>query len=952
MGKTSFEYMPDAALLADLAQPFPMQRSFLPNGSVAFVESTQNHVLANPALPINRDRDRIADLMESGQSFAVAAPTGSGKTLELPRVALALQKRKYDNIYQTQPTILGARSAHARQVTELNGMNADGIQLVGYQAATEGISNDKNVIHIMTDQLLAEKAMSGQIGPNDLVILDEFHMRKLGTDIALTLCHQLGVQVVISSATIDLPYISRRVEEMTGKRFPTITGEGRRYPIEERVSDVDTSQTIVDFVDELKKSGVDSPKVGTILPGDASIREIKGMIQSRLPKNMQIFRLTSESSRAHHARAIASHEGGSVILGTNIMETSVTIPDMHGLIDPGWQRVGRWQDGVKNLPLVPASRAARDQRKGRVGRTMAGVYFRAQLDGYPPLALSLDGENAADVVRRRVPQVILRDTTPDYELSEIETIDLSGIQLRLKARGMSLDTLSLITEPSRHGVAEADHRLRQIDAMTFGEKEITDIGKEMVKLNLDTEYARMVVEALKYGERVTLQMITAVSALQVKGVGSTGMNNRQWLELTKEKRSDLLAQLDVVLASLNMSDKERATFSIIDHRVEHAVTLAKTLAERVGLDFDRVAPPTEYEREKLLKCSIKGYHTVFVRKGKRTFKDKNGDSRIITGNSIISTRAHLAELIMGEAIDIGYKSPRHGLKMRRAVKMATAVTMTILNETVPEKISRKLTGYDMTKTGRIFGVQAVYFENMHIGTGRKYQIQPTEETDHILVMALCTKQRVEGNYPLIKELHAALDDLQSLQSRTDKNLGLDGVHEYLAAVLNQRTPKSVMSISGLAEVITPNDIKGYVPAELRAEIMRLSPDDIELVLSDGEKGKFEVTYRNNVANIHVLPQQVLLLPDEISVLGRKTLIKVQGCRNYLTIAQAKEHFGRESRWYRRGGASGLSKNVHAAMTAEGHDAETIRNMVSITAVAETVVIVNHFHPKNPGKKRR
>ena len=950
MGKRSSEYVPDEALLNDLAQPFPMQRIFLPNGEVTYAESTRDHSLANPALPINQDHDRIAGMMKSGQSFAVAAPTGSGKSLELVRMALELGI--YENIYETQPTKLSARSIHARQVAELNGMKLDGMKLVGYQAATEGIFNDKNTIHILTDQLLAEKVMSGQVGPKDLVILDEFHMRKIGTDLALTLCQQLGIQVVISSATIDLPYISRRAQEITGKPFPTITGVGRRFDIQRRIRNLDASQAILDFVDELKQSGVDSPKVGAILPGDASIREIRGAIQERLPKGMQVLKLTSESSLAQQERAIADHEGGSVVLGTNYMETGVTNPGMHGIIDPGWQRVGRWQDGVKTLPLVPASRAARDQRAGRVGRTASGIYIRTQLDGFPPLALTADGDDLPVDMCGSVPRIIVRDNTPDYELPEIETIDLTAIELRLRARNMSLDGLPLITEPTGYSLEETHHRLRQIDAMTFGEKDITAIGKEMAKLNLDTTYARMVAEALRYGERVTLQMIAAVSALQVKGVGMSGMNNRQWLNLTKEKRSDLLAQLDVMLAALNMTPTEQFAFSIIDHRVEYATTLAQTIAERVGLSFDRIAPPTEYEREKLLKCSIKGYPEVFVKNGKWTYKDKNDDRRRVTGNSIISARGYISELIMGEAIDIGYKSPRHGLKVRQAVKIATAVTMTMLTEAVPEKISRKLRGYDLTKTGRVFGVQDVYFESTRIGTGRKYQIKPNAATDHIIVEAVCARQRVEKAQPLVKELYSAFDDLQSLQWRTDTDLNLDRIDEYLAALLKERAPETVTSIDELSEIITAKDVKAYVAENVRADIMSLSPDEIELNLAGGESKKFEVTYRNNIANIHVQPHEVLSLPEEINVQGRRVLIKVQGYRNFLTIEQAKEHFGRESRLYRRGGTTSASENLHVTLTAEGSDVEAARNLLSITAVAEKVVIVNHFHPKNHGKKSR
>jgi len=946
MGRRSSEYVPDEALQRDLAQPFPDQRVILPNGNTAFVPTKGDYHLANPALPINQSRDEIVGHMTANRSFIVATATGSGKTLELPK--MALETDEYDRIYVTQPTVLGARNAASRLTTELNALGYDGEKLVGYRTANEGTLTDKHLIAYVTPRLYTEMVLSGGLGSRPLSILDEFHMRQAGTDLAFTLNHMNDVQTIISSATIDTDYIARRAREMTRHDYPVVVGAGRRYPVEERVSQELVSQTLVDVVKELKDTGIESPKGAVILPGEQAIRGIRGSTRMRLPKDMRVFRLTSESSRAHQRKAIDDYDGGSTILATNLIETSVTIPGLDFVIDSLYQRSGRFEDGVKRLPLEPASKASQDQRLGRVGRTKEGLYIQAPLDDYPVLPVFLSKGSS----KQGAPRVIKNDDTPSYGRPEIESIDLSDLEIRLAARGMSL-AIPLLTEPPRHEIEAARNRLRRVGALEFGSNAVTEVGKMIAKLNVDTSYARMIVEAYSYGERTALQMITAVAALQMKGVGASGMNSRRWLELTTEKDSDVLAQLDVMLAAMLMDDDEKAKFDIIDHRFENAVILARTLSERLGFDYDRLAPPTENERIVLLKSAIVGYQDIFVRGGKRTYRDREGKRRTLTGASIINTRAAIADIVLGEAIDIGVMNKRDGLRMRRVLKMVTAVNITLLDRTIPEKMSRRLVGYDMTKTGKVFGVQDVFYEKTRIGTGRQYkEFSPCVETDMLLVENMCAKVRLEGQHPELKEVYTAIAELYGLQDRTANDLNLDGgLGQYVFSLLQERAPKTLLSLDALAEVITAADVRAYISASDRERIMADAPDVIAVTLDEGVESVFDVTYSHNVAQVHVLPQHVVLLPDVISVNGRKTVLRVQGYRTSLTVAQANEHFGRESRWYRRGGGAELSSTVLATLTGESMEVAAGRVAISIQAQTANVIIVKHFNTKKDTQKK-
>jgi len=943
MKRASLEYMPDAALLADLAQPFPDQSITLPDGQVKFVPTEGNYVLANPALPINQKRDEIVGLMLNHRPFITATATGSGKTLGLPM--MAFETDEFDRIWVTQPTILGARNAAARLTTELNALGVDGEDIVGYRTANEGTLNERHRIAYVTPKLYTEMLLSGVVGKKDLGILDEFHMRQAGTDVAFTLNHMQGVQTVISSATIDTEYIARRAREMTGKEHPIVIGPGRRYPVDERVEPVLVSQAIIDVVKEFRDAKLKPPKIAVVLPGDQAIRDVRGAIHRRLPSDMAIYRLTGESSRRQQEKAMADYSHGSVTLATNVIETSLTIPNLQVVIDSLYRRTGHFKNGVKRLPLEIASIASQDQVTGRVGRTEAGIRIQAMLDGYSPAPVFFE----EGVSKDNVPRPIVRDETPSYVQPEIECVDLSDLEIRLAARGMSLGTMSLLTEPRRHAIEGARSRLRRLDAIDYSTGEVTEIGEQIAKLNVDTGYARMVAEALLHGERTALQMIAAVSALQMKGIGTSGLNQRRWLELTNEKDSDLLAQLDVMLAAMSLDDDEKATFNIIDHRFENAFTLAKSLAERVGLDFNHVAAPTESERQTLVECLIMGSLDVFVKNGKRTFKGRNGDRRTLTGMSVIAARKNPANIVMGEAIDIGVMSKRHGLRMRRALKMATAVNIRMLDQTIPSKMSRRLSHYDISKTGNVFGVQDVFFDTIKIGKETR-QIKASAETDTLLIDSICEKRRVEGTHPKLKQLYAAIDELKELQDRTADDLELRGLNEHLLELLSERAPMSILSLEKLSEVISPKDIRAYVSSAKTREIIAAAPNEVEIKIEDDARATLDVVYIKNIAYVRVLPQHVPYIPDELTINGRKTFLHVEGYRNHhLTIAQAKEHVSRESRRYRRNGESEASANRASALTAE--TAAEVAGRLAVSIEAQKIIIVGHFKTKKDTKRK-
>lgn len=881
------EYVPDERLLNDMVQPHPLQRTFLPSGHETYPRpSRYNPVLINPVLPINEDRDRIVDMI-TAQGFRagiVQSPTGSGKTLELPKIAL--ETDLFSRIYLTQPTILGARTIAQRLATEFVALGADGGRIVGYQTATEGNSADHNSIQIVTADLLAHMAMSGGIPKDALVISDEFHMRKIGTDAAFSLCAMQGIKTVISSATIDAPFIARRAAEITRQDVPVITGKGKRFPVEVRKLDGLVSKETLKLIYELRSLGI-VPKGAIILPGDAEIRTMRGLIKPYMPAGMSIVKMTGESSRQTHELAMADHTEGSLILATKILETSVTVPGMHFVVSSGWHRTGDWYKGAKSLPLEPISQASADQQMGRVGRTMPGIYIEAQLDGYPVRPKPNPDSTNSTAVR----------SVPSYERPEIERIDLSDIEMRLCAAGLSLNNLSLMTQPSRSAVAAAHERLRRIGAVEYGDLVATEVGKRMAEINLDSHYARMVEAAREHGDRIALQMIFATAALQTKGIGATSQYKQAWKGLTHEKISDVLAQLDVFIGALSMTDEEREKRDIIDRRFSKALEIAISIADRFKLEHVALHRPTDYERKVLFECSLKGYDWLFVRQDRSHFRGKDRARRTLMRSSVIEL-SDPHQFILGQALNIGYMGNK-GQRTRKAIKTVTSVDIETLERVLPERMSYRFDGYQLTKKGQILSAEVAFFDETRTGQKRHKRAEPCLETDAFLCDAIASKEVSLHDCPALVNIYKALDELHDLQHRTDEDLGVDKLAMELEMLLLRRMPAMASSVEDVATVITHDDIRGFVDEARRTAIRENAPDSIVFPLVNNTYQSFEVSYIHNVLTIHVSPQDVEFLQLNTSWSGRELQLKVQGLRKKLSILDAKEYFGRGSRWYRR-----------------------------------------------------
>ncbi|MGA8455842.1 MAG: helicase-related protein, partial [Streptosporangiaceae bacterium] len=347
------------------------------------------------ALPISQRKDEIAAAIRSNQVIIVAGETGSGKTTQLPKICLEIGRGVAGQIGHTQPRRIAARTVAERIAEELG---TEVGTAVGYKVRFTDKSSDSTLIKVMTDGiLLAEMQRDRRLQRYDTLIIDEAHERSLNIDFILGYLKRLlptrpDLKVIITSATIDPDRFSKHFAGgESGKQSwdaPVIEVSGRTYPVEVRYRPLadpdrprdepkDQSQGIVDAIRELRAEGPGDVLV--FLSGEREIRDAADALADQPGlTDLEVLPLYGRLSAAEQHRVFQPHRRSRVVLATNVAETSLTVPGIRYVVDPGTARISRYSQRTKvqRLPIERISRASADQRKGRCGRTSDGICIR------------------------------------------------------------------------------------------------------------------------------------------------------------------------------------------------------------------------------------------------------------------------------------------------------------------------------------------------------------------------------------------------------------------------------------------------------------------------------------------------------------------------------------------------------------------------------------------------
>src|SRR5829696_501351 len=331
-----------------------------------------------PELPVSARRDELLEAIRDNQVVVVAGETGSGKTTQLPKICLELGRGVRGTIAHTQPRRLAARTVAERIADELKVPLGSA---VGYAVRFNDKSGENTLLRLCTDGLLLAEIQNDRLLRRyDTIIVDEAHERSLNIDFLLGYLKRIlpqrpDLKLIVTSATIDPERFSRHFDDA-----PIVEVSGRTYPVEVRYrpphEDTDQTDAIGDAVEELLRERPGDVLV--FLSGEREIRDTADALEGRLRSGVEILPLFARQSTAAQQRVWKPHKGRRVVLATNVAETSLTVPGIHYVVDPGTARISRYSARLKvqRLPIEPISQASADQRKGRCGRVAEGICIR------------------------------------------------------------------------------------------------------------------------------------------------------------------------------------------------------------------------------------------------------------------------------------------------------------------------------------------------------------------------------------------------------------------------------------------------------------------------------------------------------------------------------------------------------------------------------------------------
>ncbi|MDX1253415.1 MAG: ATP-dependent RNA helicase HrpA [Gammaproteobacteria bacterium] len=447
-------------------------------------------------LPVSARREEIAAAIAAHQVVIVCGETGSGKTTQLPKICLSLGRGVSGYIGHTQPRRIAARSVAARIAEELGGPLG---AAVGYKVRFHDRTGPDAYIKLMTDGiLLAETQTDPYLGQYDTLIIDEAHERSLNIDFLLGYLKQIlpkrpDLKVIITSATIDPERFAAHFDNA-----PVIEVSGRSYPVDVRYrpllaesedeQDRDREQALLDAVDELARLGLGDILI--FLPGEREIRQTAESLRKHHPPHTEILPLYARLSAVEQERVFKPHTGRRIVLATNVAETSLTVPGIRYVIDPGDARISHYspRTKVQRLPVEKVSQAAADQRKGRCGRVAAGVCVRLYSE--------------QDYLLRP------RFTTP-----EIQRANLAAVILQMKALRLGeVEQFPFMDPPDPRLIKDGYQTLAELGALDE-RHELTALGRQLAQWPVDPRIGRMILAA-RDGHCLN-EMLIIASALSI-----------------------------------------------------------------------------------------------------------------------------------------------------------------------------------------------------------------------------------------------------------------------------------------------------------------------------------------------------------------------------------------------------------------------------------------------------
>ena len=504
------------------------------------------------SLPVSGRRSEIEAALAQHQVIIVCGETGSGKTTQLPKIALAMGRGRLNArpgtrgqlIGHTQPRRIAASSVAKRIAEELKTPLGE---VVGYKVRFQDRLSQGASVKLMTDGiLLAETQTDPLLKAYDTLIIDEAHERSLNIDFLLGYIREIlprrpDLKVVVTSATIDADRFAKHFESKNGPA-PVLMVSGRMFPVEQRwrpfeeSRDYGLNEAIADGVDELWQGNAGGD-ILVFLPGEREIREAADHLRKHLAhnvvtRNAEVLPLFARLSQAEQDRIFDGHTGRRIILATNVAETSLTVPGIRYVIDSGTARVKRYslRSKVEQLLVEPISQAAANQRAGRCGRVASGICIRLY--------------DEKDFAGR-----------PRFTDPEILRSSLAGVILRMKSLHLGdVAQFPFIDAPSGRAIADGYQLLHELGAVDEY-NELTAMGRELARLPVDPRVGRMILEARARG--ALNEVLVIASALSLQDVRDRPMEAQQQADQQHAKFDDEKSEFSGYLTLWNWLQQAR-----------------------------------------------------------------------------------------------------------------------------------------------------------------------------------------------------------------------------------------------------------------------------------------------------------------------------------------------------------------------------------------------------------
>ena len=826
-------------------------------------EPTPEYQLGNFDLPIAAKRHEIVESIRNNQVTIVVSETGSGKSTQIIQYILEDLGKK---VTQTQPRRLATRNIAQRVQEEISSVRPDMQGVIAEHTAEKDTRTEHTLATVCTDGLRFVKQLhdDGSLA-EEVLIIDEVHEWNTNIEMLVGWTRELlktnpHMRIVLTSATMDATEISNFYADVTDTVPPIIEAEGRTFPVDKKEEPEST------VVEEILREEHLGKNILVFLPGVGEIKDVTKSLRARFRKmgieNIpEIVPLHSKLSESEQDKAFRSYAHGKIVLSTNVAETSLTIPDIDVVIDSGLERQKEIDDeGAESLPLVPISQDSCDQRGGRAGRVKNGIYRLTRLgkgSKFIPY-MSRDKHSTPEILRTDVDKNILHFASIGIDLEHIK-----------------------IPHPIKKEVIQRSKRaMRLIGALDDSDIiALTHIGRRMEMMSLHPMFARMVIESEQYSLGTQAQVAALAAASDVGGLKYfTKDSKKRWKSLSDESESDLLAELDIFIASMNMSNRERQEHDLDVKNAQRAEEQYEKMMRNIGFKPSDLLPPSPKERENIKRCIYAGMiDHIYQYAGSGEYMRINGQTktpREISNRSVVRNRPML---LAGTPYVVsiykgGDRTDKHIVEKVTQIKSPEILAEIALNLCTWEPTERKL------RSGQLIEAQNLEFRGVPMGVSREVSAPSDDEAKRFMVNHI-----METPGSALRELYAIESRLKSLRKLSQH--APKSIQNLIRQVVEESVEKSNLDETYADHLIRRRNITlaDFISDEERHQIEISSPHSISRFGWD-----FKLDYQSGAPLVKRYNlEDAMLLPDDITLDdGRKVKFVGEHGKRY-TVAELK-----------------------------------------------------------------